>query len=83
MNSRTAFIALALAVALAAAGGRVIAEQGALKSGLDPAQFDKTVRPQDDLFRYVNGGWLAKTEIPAPGGQNPKTLHHSYSATGP
>jgi predicted metalloendopeptidase len=65
MNSRTAFIALALAVALAAAGGRVIAEQGALKSGLDPAQFDKTVRPQDDLFRYVNGGWLAKTEIPA------------------
>jgi predicted metalloendopeptidase len=23
------------------------------------------VRPQDDLFRHVNGGWLAKTEIPA------------------
>ena len=21
--------------------------------------------PQDDLFRYVNGGWLARTEIPA------------------
>ena len=27
--------------------------------------FDKSVRPQDDLFRHVNGGWLAKTEIPA------------------
>ena len=23
------------------------------------------MRPQDDLFRHVNGGWLAKTEIPA------------------
>ena len=23
------------------------------------------MRPQDDLFRHVNGAWLAKTEIPA------------------
>lgn len=37
----------------------------ALKSGLDLATFDKSVRPQDDLFRHVNGTWLAKTEIPA------------------
>ena len=36
-----------------------------LTSGLDVASFDKTVRPQDDLFRHVNGGWLARTEIPA------------------
>ena len=41
------------------------AQQPALKSGLDPASFDKSVRPQDDLFRYVNGTWLAKTELPA------------------
>jgi predicted metalloendopeptidase len=34
-------------------------------SGLDPATFDKTVRPQDDLFRHVNGSWLARTSIPA------------------
>ena len=34
-------------------------------SGLELAAFDKAVRPQDDLFRHVNGGWLAKTEIPA------------------
>jgi len=27
--------------------------------------FDDTVRPQDDLFKYVNGNWLKKTEIPA------------------
>jgi predicted metalloendopeptidase len=34
-------------------------------SGIDQANFDKTVRPQDDLFRAVNGAWLARTEIPA------------------
>ncbi len=34
-------------------------------SGIDVTGFDKAVRPQDDFFRYVNGGWLAKTEIPA------------------
>ena len=36
-----------------------------LTSGFDAATFDKTTRPQDDLYKYVNGGWLAKTEIPA------------------
>src|SRR4051812_3276582 len=35
-----------------------------LTGGVDPAGFDKTVRPQDDLYKYVNGAWLAKTEIP-------------------
>ena len=34
-------------------------------SGLEFDAFDKLVRPQDDLFRHANGGWLAKTEIPA------------------
>jgi len=34
-------------------------------SGLDPAAFDRNLRPQDDLFRHVNGQWLTTTEIPA------------------
>jgi predicted metalloendopeptidase len=34
-------------------------------SGIDLTAFDKAVRPQDDLFQHVNGGWLKKTEIPA------------------
>ncbi len=34
-------------------------------SGLDLANFDRNVRPQDDLYRFVNGHWLASTEIPA------------------
>lgn len=32
--------------------------------GVDTASFDRTVRPQDDFFRFVNGTWLAKTTIP-------------------
>jgi hypothetical protein len=37
----------------------------ATRSGLDIASLDRNVRPQDDLFRFVNGNWLANTEIPA------------------
>ncbi len=33
--------------------------------GLDPADFDKTCKPCDDFFKYVNGGWLARNPIPA------------------
>ena len=36
-----------------------------LASGIDLKNFDKSVRPQDDLFRAVNGAWLAKAQIPA------------------
>ena len=35
------------------------------QSGIDLSAFDKSVRPQDDAFKHVNGTWLAKTEIPA------------------
>jgi putative endopeptidase len=36
-----------------------------MPSGLFLENFDAGVRPQDDLYRFVNGGWLARTEIPA------------------
>ncbi len=36
-----------------------------LVSGIDVSALDKSVRPQDDFFRYVNGTWLEKTPIPA------------------
>lgn len=32
---------------------------------LETAWQDVSVRPQDDLFRHVNGGWLATEQIPA------------------
>src|SRR6186713_3283308 len=36
-----------------------------LKSGLDLAGFDRTVRPQDDLYGFADGNWLRNTEIPS------------------
>ena len=37
----------------------------ALASGVDTTGFDRGVRPQDDFFALVNGGWLKRTQIPA------------------
>ncbi len=34
-------------------------------SGIDRQNFDPKVRPQDDLYRAVNGAWLARIQIPA------------------
>ena len=36
-----------------------------MRSGIDTSALDPAVRPQDDLFRHVNGRWLAEHEIPA------------------
>ena len=37
----------------------------ALRSGIDRDDLDPSIRPQDDLFRHVNGRWVARTPIPA------------------
>lgn len=34
-------------------------------AGINTQYMDKTVKPGDDFFRYVNGAWVDKTEIPA------------------
>ncbi|MCA9032034.1 MAG: hypothetical protein KDA66_14560, partial [Planctomycetaceae bacterium] len=36
-----------------------------LTSGIDQNAMDTSVRPQDDFYHYVNGGWIKNTEIPA------------------
>jgi putative endopeptidase len=41
------------------------AAPAALRSGIELANLDRSVRPQDDFFRYVNGTWLKNTPIPA------------------
>ena len=33
-------------------------------AGFDPSDLSATVRSQDDLYLYVNGGWLERTEMP-------------------
>jgi putative endopeptidase len=39
--------------------------QNGQRSGLDASDFDRSIRPQDDMFRHVNGGWLTRTTNPA------------------
>jgi putative endopeptidase len=34
-------------------------------AGIELDELDDAVRPQDDLFRHVNGKWIARTEIPS------------------
>lgn len=38
--------------------------ENAPRSGIELSELSNTVRPQDDLFRHVNGAWLERTEIP-------------------
>src|SRR5581483_8905756 len=47
--------------------GKVTSEatSAATRSGLDLSYVDTATRPQDDLFGYVNGRWLAEYEMPA------------------
>lgn len=49
--------------------------QGVLKSGIELSNVDQSIRPQDDFYRYVNGTWLDKTEIPAD-----KSSYGSFTA---
>lgn len=37
----------------------------ALPSGIKQDELDAGIRPQDDLFRHVNGRWIERTDIPA------------------
>jgi putative endopeptidase len=54
---------LAAVAALTALAGAMTRAQGP-RSGLDVSGFDRTVAPQDDLYRHVNAGWLARVTIP-------------------
>ncbi len=57
--------ALVSAASLLVAAPMSLAQTPTRSSGVDRTGIDATVRPQDDFFRYVNGAWLKKTEIPA------------------
>lgn len=35
------------------------------EEGINLSYMDKTVRPQDDFFSYVNGNWVKTTQIPS------------------
>ena len=39
--------------------------ESTLTSGLTLERFDRTVRPQDDFYQFVNGTWLKTFKLPA------------------
>ena len=42
-----------------------IDDNATLRSGIDLDALDAATRPQDDLYRHVNGRWIDSHEIPA------------------
>lgn len=68
-------VALSIALALGVAScsnsnvttdnNSVVQTQTGLSSGIELANMDTSVAPQQDFFHYVNGSWMEKTEIPA------------------
>ena len=52
-------LAIAASGAVLAAAPAIAGAQSTTKTlGIDTTNFDRSVRPQDDFFRFVNGGWL-------------------------
>ena len=64
MAPRLTPFALPLAAVALLSVASVASAQATRPSGIDTSTFDRSVRPQDDLFRFVNGGWLKRTPIP-------------------
>jgi len=83
MQARLFSAALALAMAGCAANNHASAPLGVpaapatpvARSGIDLGFVDPSIRPQDDLYRYLNGKWLDTFEIPAD-----KSTYNAFAA---
>ena len=63
MNKISLFLSLSL---VAACGNPAKEAQNKVEEkGLDLSAMDTLVRPQDDFYNYVNGGWMKTAKIPA------------------
>ena len=56
-------VAILAGATMAFAGGQNNADDKP-NGGFDVANMDKTCKPCDDFYKYVNGGWLKKNPIP-------------------
>jgi putative endopeptidase len=70
---RFSFCAIGIAALAACAGHQPPAAKAgpalpALRSGVDLRFVDSSVRPQDDLYQYLNGKWLRDFPLPADRG---------------
>ncbi len=57
-------IAIALVLVIANQGGLLAQSQITSPHGVQVSDMDPTVSPGDDFYRYANGGWLDRTQIP-------------------
>ena len=64
MKIASVFIALVAAAILCTCSGKkeTVLPEGV---GLELSNMDTTIKPSEDFFRFVNGGWITKNEIPA------------------
>ncbi len=63
-RSILASIAIALMLVVANRGGILAQSQITSSHGVQASDMDPTVSPGDDFYRYANGGWLDRTQIP-------------------
>ena len=68
MKNLFQLIILAAGVALVSCSGEK-KEETTPNLGVSLENIDTAVRPQDDFFNYVNGGWIAKDKHPADQGR--------------
>ena len=62
-----ALLAASLSVAQAHTTERTtkVTAPATASSGIELQNLDRSVRPQDDLYAFTNGGWLKRVELPA------------------
>ncbi len=46
------------------AESKITTQKTVLASGIELANLDTNIRPQDNFYRYVNGGWLKNNTVP-------------------
>ena len=56
---------LASVTLMAACGSHTQKKNDPTERGLDLSAMDTSVRPQDDFYTFVNGGWVKTAQIPA------------------
>ncbi|OGS74188.1 MAG: endothelin-converting protein [Flavobacteria bacterium RIFCSPLOWO2_12_FULL_35_11] len=65
MNSNKLFLLLIMVVSISYSSRAQQKMKEKSSPGLEIKNMDKGVSPSNDFFRYVNGAWLDKAEIPA------------------
>ena len=65
MNKIPFYACLALMMACGNATKKDSMKEETTDKGLDLSAMDTSVRPQDDFYNFVNGGWMKTNKIPA------------------